>query len=61
MNNVTVNGTTVEAETGAMVYDKGSGTAAYDDQTVVAGVELMDVDGALRFPSVPIVVRQFAR
>jgi len=44
-----VAGTTVHAEGGAMVYDRGAGTAAYDGLDVVAGAELMDVDGALRF------------
>jgi len=46
---VTVGATTVQAEGGAMVYDRGSGDAAYDDVDVVAGQELLDVDGALRF------------
>jgi RHS repeat-associated protein len=46
---VTVNGSTVQAEGGAMVYDRGTGNAAFDDLDVIAGQELLDVNGALRF------------
>jgi len=46
---VTVSGGTVQAEGGAMVYDRGTGNAAFDDQDVIAGQELLDVNGALRF------------
>lgn len=32
-----------------MVYDQGSGSAAYDGFDVIAGREMLDVNGALRF------------
>lgn len=46
---VIVNGVTIQAESGAMVYDQGAGSAAYDGFDVIAGREILDVNGALRF------------
>ena len=46
---VVVDGVTTHTETGAMVYDRGDGSAALDGLDVVPGGQTMDVNGALRF------------
>ncbi|NUM49194.1 MAG: hypothetical protein HUU38_31220, partial [Anaerolineales bacterium] len=40
---------TIQAEDGAMVYDKGAGSAAFDGLNVVAANQTMANNGALRF------------
>ncbi|MCI0397132.1 MAG: hypothetical protein L0322_19625, partial [Chloroflexi bacterium] len=45
---ITVDGVTIQAEGEAIVFDQGSGNAAYDGQNVVAGQEVLNVPGALR-------------
>jgi YD repeat-containing protein len=46
---VVVDGQTVQAEGGAAVIDKGSGSQAFDGKNVVAGQEAIFWNGALRF------------
>jgi len=46
---VVVNGSTFQAESSQVTYDRGAGATAFDGQNVIAGQEALSWNGALRF------------
>jgi len=46
---VVVNGSTVQAESSQVTYDRGAAATAFDGQNVIAGQEALSWNGALRF------------